>query len=261
MLSLLYMAMVSWMQALLLAPQSPRVVLPVKHDYFTTDNLGNMYLAREGELIKFTPDGRRFARYSDLRLGNISAVDATNPLKVVLYYQDYQQVVFLDNQLSVNGNAISLQELGLEQAALVCASVNNSFWVYERRNNELLRFDENARKVASTGNLRQVLGAEIAPVQMKEHNNLLYLNSPRAGIHVFDIYGAFTKLIPLREVTDLQVQESLLYYGRAASFCSYHQVSFEERCDSVAVARPVSTRVSNQRIYRSYRDSIVITPL
>lgn len=254
-------AIVLLVRSFMSVPDLARHVLSVKHDFFTTDNLGNMYLVKDGELIKFNPEGKRFARYSDLKLGNISSVDATNPLKLVLYYQDYQQVVFLDNQLSGNGKAISLQDLGLEQAALVCASVNNSFWVYERRNNELLRYDENAKRVASTGNLRQVLGEEIAPVQMKEHNNLLYLISPKAGIHVFDIYGAFSKLIPIREVKDLQVQEYLLYYCRAKSFCSYHQGSFEERCDSLGNPPPVSIRVSNRKVYRSYRDSIVISAL
>ena len=122
------------------------------------------------------------ARYSNLRLGDIASVDATNPLKILLHYRDYQQLVFLDNQLSPNGKPISLEQLGLEQAQLVCASVNNSFWVYDKRNNELHRFNENQQNVASTGNLRQVLSTEVTPVSMKEHNNYLYLNCPGSGM-------------------------------------------------------------------------------
>ena len=70
------------------------LVLKVKFDFFTTDNIGNIYAVKEDELMKYLPSGRFFARYSNLKLGSITAVDATNPLKIVLYYRDFQQIVF-----------------------------------------------------------------------------------------------------------------------------------------------------------------------
>src|SRR3954471_3752167 len=97
------------------------LVIKTKFDSFTTDNIGNIYTIKEDELIKYLPSGKFFARYSNLRLGNITYVDATNPLKLILYYRDFQQLVFLDNQLSVNSEVVSLEKLGYEQTDLVCA--------------------------------------------------------------------------------------------------------------------------------------------
>src|SRR5438552_190098 len=77
------------------------LVIKSRYDYFTADNLGNFYTVREDELIKYLPNGKMFARYSNLKLGSISAIDVTNPLKILLYYRDFQQIIFLDNQLSV----------------------------------------------------------------------------------------------------------------------------------------------------------------
>ena len=118
-------------------------MIKVKSDFFNADNIGNIYTIKEDELMKFLPSGKFFARYSNLKLGNITSLDATNPLKLVLYYRDFQQIVFLDNQLSVNSENVSLEKLGYEQTDLVCASANNSFWIYNKQNNELIRFNKN----------------------------------------------------------------------------------------------------------------------
>lgn len=231
------------------------------HDYFTTDNLGNIYLVDGPELLKYSAQGKRMARYSNLRMGGISNVDATNPLKILVYYRDFQQVLFLDNQLSPNGQAVSLEALGLEQAGLVAASANNSFWVYDKRNNELHRYSEQTRRIVSTGNLKQVLTTAMKPVEMKEHNNFLYVNSPEAGIFVFDIFGAFSRLIPLTKVEEFQVTDEILYSRRGRRICSFDKLRLEENCDSLMHPGIVAAAVANGSKYFSYRDSIKVFPL
>jgi hypothetical protein len=230
-----------------------------KYDHFTTDNLGNVYLQKNEELVKYLPTGKLFARYSNLRLGEIGTVDATNPLKILVYYQNYQQIVFLDNQLSPNSDVISLEKMGLEQALLVCAGANNSFWVYDRQNNELLRFNENSKKIASTGNLKQVLQTELNPNFMLEHNNFLYLNSPETGVYVFDIFGSFSKIISLKEMKEFQVTENKLMYYRQGSFCKYDHQLFEESCQKIDQSSDVGQcRAGINKLYIGFRDSIAI---
>ena len=115
---------------------------------FTTDNLNNSYLVNGEELIKYNQVGKQLLKYSNKRYGNITTIDATNALKVLLYYKDFQQLVFLDNQLSQNGDMISLENLGYEQTDLVCSSFNNSFWIYNKQTVELVRFNENSQQIA-----------------------------------------------------------------------------------------------------------------
>lgn len=235
-----------------------KLVVKGRFHHFTADNLGNIYSIHEDELIKYLPNGRFFARYSNLKLGAITHVDVTNPLKLLLYYRDFQQIVFLDNQLSVNSDQVSLEKLGLEQTHLVCAGANNSFWVYNRQNNELLRFDENSQKIAFTGNLKQVLRADLNPDFMMEHNNYLYLNSPETGIYVFDIFGAFSKIITLKGLRSFQVNENLIYYQKDSAFCSYDHKLFEEACRAVSHSPSEGTlKYANNKLYAGYKDSLV----
>ncbi len=106
-----------------------KVLIVKPHDYFTLDNLGNYYLIKDGEIIKYLANGKYFSRYSNKKLGTITSVDATNALRIMLFYKDQQQVVFLDNQLSQKTDAVSLEAMGLEQTDLTCISANNGFWM------------------------------------------------------------------------------------------------------------------------------------
>ncbi|MDP1799706.1 MAG: hypothetical protein Q8L81_00030 [Bacteroidota bacterium] len=236
-----------------------KIAIKTKLDYFATDNLGNLYTVKENELIKYLLSGKLFARYSNLKLGNISTVDATNPLKLLLYYRDFQQIIFLDNQLTNNSEPISLEKLGYEQTDLVCASANNSFWIYNKQNNELVRFNEASKQIAATGNLKQVLQAELKPNFMIEHNGFLFLNSPETGIFVFDIFGTFNKIISLKNLKRFDVSDEIIYFQKDSLFCSYNYRLFEEVCKNNCKADQIN--YAKNRLYKSYGDSLVIEPL
>lgn len=237
--------------------QQKHITVKAKLDYFTSDNLGNIYTVKDEELVKYLPSGKFFERYSNLQLGSITSVDATNPLKILLYYRDFQQIVFLDNQLSKNSDIVSLQDLGYEQTDLVCASANNSFWIYNKQNNELVRFNENSKKIASTGNLKQVLRSDISPNFLTEHNGYLYLNCPETGIYVFDIFGTFSKIITLKDLKNFQVDDEIIYFKKDSSLCSYNFKLFDEACKTIK-SNPIQIIYRKQKIYYGFKDSVVV---
>ncbi|MBL7918903.1 MAG: hypothetical protein JNJ40_01235 [Bacteroidia bacterium] len=233
--------------------------IKTKLNYFSTDNIGNIYTVKEDELLKYLASGKLFARYSNLKLGNITTIDATNPLKLLLYYRDFQQIVFLDNQLTANSEPISLEALGYEQTDLVCAGANNSFWIYNKQNNELVRFNEASKKTASTGNLKQILQVDLKPNYMKEHNGYLFLNSPETGIYVFDIFGTFSKIISLKNLKQFEVNEDIIYYQKDSLYCSYNYKLFEEACKSLPnVLNTIDVKYANNKIYLGFKDSLLV---
>lgn len=230
----------------------------IKHAFnlFTTDNLSNSYLVNGEELIKYNASGKQLLKYSNKRFGKITAIDATNALKVLLYYKDFQQLVFLDSQLSQNGDAISLENLGYEQTDLVCTSFNNSFWIYNKQSNELIRFNENSQPIAKTGNLKQLLQAELKPDFMIEHNSYLYLNCPDIGIYVFDMYGTFNKIISLKNLSAFQVSNNIVYYFKQGTFYSYNTKAFEERSIPYNNDLLKNVRIEKDRLFLQYTDSV-----
>lgn len=234
------------------------LVIKKTHDFFAMDNLGNMYFITESEIMKYLANGTYFNRYSNLRLGQITSVDATNGLRVMLFYKDQQQIMFLDSQMSQKSDPVSLEQMGYEQTELVCVSANNGFWIFNKSNNELIRFDEHLKKIASTGNLKQMLQTELKPNFMTEHNGDLFLNCPEIGIYVFDIFGTFSKVISIKELKNIQVNEDIVYYLKDNKFCSYNYKLFEEVCDSFPIKKINQAWYFKNKVYLSDKDSLVV---
>jgi hypothetical protein len=190
-------------------------------DLMTSDNLGNLYLASEETLEKHLRDGSLQYKYSDLTLGKITSIDASNSLRVTLFYRDLSQVVILDNTLSPQSDAVALDQLGYSQVTQVCTSNNNHLWLYDRTAFSLIRVDRHLEAVTTTNYLNQILGKDLDPNFMVEYNNWLYLNDPKIGILVFDNFGTYSKTIPITNLTSFQVLDDGLYYVLNARLMKY----------------------------------------
>ena len=201
--------------------------VPVTADYFTSDNLGNVYVIQGNEILKYLPNGKLFNRYSNMMRGNITSVDATNPLKLLLFYRDFSKIQFLDNQLSEN-HLISLQDLGLEQSTLVCISFDNGFWVYDQISFSLIRFNQAFDKVQEARNINQNIGYEPQPNFLHESSDWVYLNNPETGILVFDVFGTYFKTIPLKGLNDFQIAGDNLLYFKDGKLLSYNLKTLAE---------------------------------
>lgn len=201
--------------------------VPVTADYFTSDNLGNVYVIQGNEIIKYLPNGKLFNRYSNMMRGNITSVDATNPLKLLLFYRDFSKIQFLDNQLSEN-HLISLQDLGLEQSTLVCISFDNGFWVYDQISFSLIRFNQAFDKTQEVRNINQNIGYEPQPNFLHESSDWVYLNNPETGILVFDVFGTYFKTIPLKGLNDFQLASDNLLYFKDGKLLSYNLKTLAE---------------------------------
>ena len=189
-------------------------------DFFTTDNQSNIYTVKANILTKYDKTGKLLYKYSNKKFGNITFVDASNMLKILVFYRNYLQAVFLDNTLSNNGDPISLEKLNFIQAQLVCTSHNNGMWIYDQQNLELVRIDQNLEHTQQTGNLAALLGMDMHPDFLIEYNNKVYLNNPGTGILVFDIYGTYYKTIPIN-AKQFQPFGELVYYSTGDGIKAY----------------------------------------
>jgi len=68
---------------------------------FATDNLGNIYLlTATNQIKKLDEKGDSIAVYNDVRrYGKIYSIDATNPLKVLVFYKDFSTIGFSDRRM------------------------------------------------------------------------------------------------------------------------------------------------------------------
>lgn len=195
--------------------------ISLKANSLSVDNLGKIYAVNKDEILQFLSDGTLANRYSNLMLGEVSLLDVTNPLKLVVFYQNLSQLVFLDNTLSRQTEQISLETINYDQVTFVCSSINNGLWLFNQRGFQLVRLDERLKEVQKTINISQIIGKEINPVFMIERNNSIYLSDPKGGVFIFDIYGTYMKTIPLLGISSFQVIDDNLYFKENDSLVRY----------------------------------------
>lgn len=237
----------------------PTIAGPV--DAFTTDEVGNIYVLRGDVLELYDAKGASWLRNSVKTFGRISNIDAFYSLKPVIFSQEQGQLAVLDNTLSLQGSVLNLPRSGYPQVVLACASVQNGFWFFDQQELELIRVDAQLRKLANTGRLDQLLGITPAPVGMQEFDSRLYVNDPKNGILIFDLFGTYMKTIPLMGISGFEVRGEALYFLQNGAPQVYDMRSFA--IDSITLPlAPTDTildlRIERGKVYVRTTEGIVI---
>ncbi len=235
----------------------PLFTIRAKCDFFTTDNAGNSYMVKGDEIRKYNASGELLKVYSNKKSGRIASLDASNPLRILVFYKDFARIVFLDSQLSENGEGIALETMNLEQCDLACTSFNNGIWLYNRQNAELVRLNENLSRIVSTGNLNRLLNTELHPVYLTENNGYVYMNNPAEGILVFDIYGTYYKTIAIKNIRNFQLKDEELVYFSEKKVRAYNMKTISNVSFSIGDTNVVQMRTEKSYYYLQYPDSLV----
>lgn len=225
-------------------------------DFITTDNLGNIYVIVGNQLLQFDPAGKPKANFSENSLGELRSIDASNPMKLVLFYPDFGRIILLNSQLSIQSH-IYLRQLGIEQASIACGSDYGGYWVFDRQDFQLKKVDLNLQVVYQSGDLLSLTGLSISPNYLSEYDGFVYMNDPKNGIFVFDRYGTYYKTIPLKVPTSFQILKQELLHLSENKLMAFHLKSLAEREILLPLHDTViSARIENQQLYLLTSDSL-----
>ena len=114
------------------------------------DSFGFSYQIKNNVFSKFKAN--EVFEYKNVSLGKITKADLQNPLKLVLFYEDFNSVVLLDNQL----NKITEINFSLNNTPIVVAAIGmstqNQLWIFNTLNQQIGLFDylKNEYKTVST---------------------------------------------------------------------------------------------------------------
>ena len=121
----------------------------IRHDnnfkLIKIDNLGNKYYLSDYHLLK-----RKDLLFSDSSMGLISKVDLYNPLKIKVWFQDFNSLIILDNFLNeitrINFNEIP----SLGEIYDISSANDNSIWVFDETGMKIKKFDFFKRLIIET---------------------------------------------------------------------------------------------------------------
>ena len=170
-----------------------------KFNAVNVDMLGNIYVVTEtNQLKKLNSNGDSLGSFNDVKkFGTVSSIDVSNPLKVLLFYKNYGNVVFLDRQL-VFRNSFNVKQQNLFKVKIIANAYDNNNWIYDEQDFKIKKIKDNGATITETTDLRQVFDAAPIPTKIIDDKSSLYLYDAQKGLFVFDYYGSLKQKIPLR---------------------------------------------------------------
>ncbi|MEC4004670.1 hypothetical protein OX283_008380 [Flavobacterium sp. SUN052] len=139
-------------QTMKLTPSRIETVVFKADEFIGLDGFSNSFFTKNNVLYKNVATS--LLQYQNVSLGKITKVDLTNPLKIVVFYEEFNSVVILDNQL----NEIQKLDFSKLETPIIAAAVGicgqNKLWIFNSLNQQLGLYDLNT-------NLYQIIGLPI----------------------------------------------------------------------------------------------------
>ena len=122
---------------------------PLKADrLISIDNFGMLFYTLGNTFYKTTPEHNY--TYSNVQLGPITSANVFNPLKINLFYKNFNTIVVLDNRLSeiykIDFNTIQ----PYKNVTHVATGYNTTVWIFNQDAQQLELFDFKTNSIRAT---------------------------------------------------------------------------------------------------------------
>ena len=172
--------------------------IPISYDSF-----GTVYILKGPQIIKKGAGPTLF--YSNVQLGDIGTADIFNPLKINLFYPDFNTVIILDNRLAeitkIDFNLIS----PLRLVTHVSAGNDNTIWIFDQNTLQLELYDYilNKKRVTTLPLQGNILDMD------SDYNNCYVLTDKE--ILRYNYFGSLINRIPNPGFTDIEIMRDKLF--------------------------------------------------
>lgn len=200
--------------------------IPIQAQQMQVNELGDIYvLKNDNSIVKYNENGDSITNYSTLSRGRVSYIDASNPLRVLVFYKQFSLLQFLDKSLTLLSE-VRLQNKQITQGNIVATASDGGIWVYDNFNTTLNKLDVNLNITVRGSELRQQLDEALNPIYMIEHNKQVFIVDTSIGILIFDQFGTYLNTLSLKTSKTVQLIGSQIIYLKDNSLYSYDLQTF-----------------------------------
>lgn len=227
---------------------------------FALDHLDRtVVVTDDNQVINFDADGHELFRFVDVRLGALKGLDVTNPLRKLIFFDDYNKIVFLDNTLT----EIQRIDLSLTFADINTAAVSNenNIWLIDPVRYQLIKLNQGGEVISQSSNLLDfgIPCHEIS--KMIERKNILVVCVPNHGFYFFDNFGQFMFQYTYAPVIDFDFDGEHLYILNAdhtmATFSLHDRLDRQwDLCPQPGLGAPTALRIQKKDVYILYQEGI-----
>lgn len=152
------------------------------------DERKTLYFIEDNVLYKKSSQRTWF--YNNPDLGALQSVNIQNPFKLILFYQNFNSVILLDNNLSELSQRLDFtRETLYNNVTFVSGSSQNNLWLYAD-DQKLHQYDyKNLSETVQTQAMT-FYEADFEPLALASTYKHVWILSKK-GMHQFDEYGVF----------------------------------------------------------------------
>lgn len=182
-------------------------------EHIERDELGCFYLVKEYTVTKFSSVWEKLAEYTDPQYSDISQLDVSDPLRIMVFVKDRNEVCFLDRSMSAISKPVSLSKGGLEEASAVCPASDGGLWVVDAFRQKLQLLNDNGSYLSEGASLPSLQKeGEYVFQSIIDTGTHIYMLVANKGLWIFDQAGNFQKSISCQGIRSMCVLESGFVY-------------------------------------------------
>ncbi|MDA3911919.1 MAG: hypothetical protein PF448_11255 [Bacteroidales bacterium] len=218
-------------------------VLDIQHDHH-----GNEYILKKNRLEKLNAEGKLISVYDLPQTSYISSFDVSNPMRILIFSSDFNQIMFLDNYLSEISDAILLDDYDYYNSLLACTAARGGFWIFDGARNQIVHIDPLGNQDLKSGEIEN----QGNPVLLQVHERQLFLAFDNGNLLIFNTYAGFVKQLPLGFSSLPTVKNDCIYYFKSNVLFQY-QLKDAESNEIMTLPVPVErfSIIGNELIYLS----------
>lgn len=170
---------------------------------FGIDTFGTKYYSDENESF-YKKNADTMISYANFQLGKITSANAFNPLKINLFYQDFNTVVILDNRLAEIEKIDFNTTREYKNVALVSTGYDNTLWLFNQ-DLQLLELYDFVNKNTRV----KTVPVQSQALDLKSDYNYVYLLTENY-LYVYSYFGSLIHKIENTGFTEMAFSKAHL---------------------------------------------------
>ncbi|SFZ90896.1 hypothetical protein SAMN05428642_1011219 [Flaviramulus basaltis] len=181
------------------------------NDLISIDNFETIYYVNNNVFSKKTAN--KTITYNNIQLGNLTFANAFNPLKINLFYKDFNTVIILDNRLAeifkIDFNTLT----PYKNVSYVSTGSDNTVWLFNQDLQKLELFDYKSKTIRA-----QTLPVQSQVLDLKSNYNYCWLLTQKF-LYMYNYFGSLVKKIKNEGYTSIvESNENIILKSENALF-------------------------------------------
>ncbi|MDG1729261.1 MAG: hypothetical protein P8K68_09375 [Algibacter sp.] len=151
------------------------------------DNFGTTYYLTNDVIYKKTEN--KTITYNNLQLGTLHSANTFNPLKINLFYKDFNTVIILDNRLAevfkIDFNTLT----DYKNVSHISTGHDNTIWIFNQDFQKLELFDYKSQTIRA-----QTVPVQSGVLDLKSNYNYCYLLTENF-LYIYNYFGSLLKKV------------------------------------------------------------------